>query len=89
MQANKKTLSVETPAPSADKAHPDKPKTASTLPTAAKPDVPLIPCDRKPTDEELIRSGAYFRWEAAGCPSGDGVNFWLDSERDFLGANVR
>jgi hypothetical protein len=31
-----------------------------------------------------IRDAAYFKWEAAGCPCGDGAEFWLDAERDFL-----
>jgi len=31
--------------------------------------------------EEAIRTLAHHQWEAAGCPAGDGVNFWLEAER--------
>jgi|GEM_PF-1858733 len=31
-----------------------------------------------------IRDAAYFKWQAAGCPCGDGQEFWLEAERDFL-----
>lgn len=33
-------------------------------------------------DEETIRARAYSKWEAAGCPTGDGVDFWLQAERE-------
>ena len=36
--------------------------------------------------EEQIRQLAYQKWEQAGCPSGDGFDFWLDAERDILGS---
>ena len=32
--------------------------------------------------EDKIRSRAYEKWEAAGCPTGDGVDFWLEAERE-------
>lgn len=35
-----------------------------------------------------IRDAAYFRWEAAGCPCGDGQEFWLDAEREYLAARA-
>jgi hypothetical protein len=28
---------------------------------------------------------AYLKWEAAGKPPGDGVNFWLQAERELQG----
>jgi len=59
-----------------------KPPTPAKIATA--PSQPLIAYDGKPPVEDLIRMGAYLRWEAAGRPEGDGVGFWLDSERDFL-----
>jgi hypothetical protein len=37
--------------------------------------------------EEVIRLRAYFKWEAAGRPEGDGVSFWLEAEKE-LGAGV-
>jgi len=31
--------------------------------------------------EDTIRQRAYEQWQAAGCPEGDGVEFWLEAER--------
>lgn len=36
----------------------------------------------KPIEEE-VRIRAYLMWEASGRPGGDGVNFWLQAEREF------
>lgn len=33
--------------------------------------------------EQTIREWAYSKWEAAGCPPGDGVDFWLAAEAEF------
>jgi hypothetical protein len=35
---------------------------------------------------EAIRLLAYRKWEAAGRPAGDGINFWLEAERELLPA---
>lgn len=32
--------------------------------------------------EDEIRLLAHRKWEAAGCPAGDGFDFWLDAERE-------
>ena len=32
---------------------------------------------------EIIRKTAYFKWEHAGRPEGDGVNFWLEAETEI------
>jgi len=32
--------------------------------------------------DEAIRVLAYQKWEAAGCPEGDGTEFWLDAEQE-------
>jgi hypothetical protein len=45
-------------------------KTTSTSPTPTM------------TDAD-IRVRAYQRWEAAGCPNGDGVGFWLEAELEL------
>jgi hypothetical protein len=37
--------------------------------------------------KEAIRMLAYRKWEAAGRPSGDGVNFWLQAERELAQAH--
>lgn len=31
---------------------------------------------------ETIRTLAHCKWKAAGCPAGDGVDFWLQAERE-------
>jgi hypothetical protein len=32
--------------------------------------------------EEAIRVRAHSKWEAAGCPAGDGFDIWLEAERE-------
>jgi len=32
--------------------------------------------------EEAIRAHAHRKWEAAGCPAGDGFDFWLEAEQE-------
>jgi hypothetical protein len=32
---------------------------------------------------EKVRERAYYKWEQAGYPSGDGVNFWLEAESEL------
>jgi hypothetical protein len=42
--------------------------------------------DRSPSravPEDDIRLLAYYKWEAAARPEGDGVQFWLDAENDL------
>lgn len=38
----------------------------------------------KAKSQEAVRVRAYKKWEAAGKPKGDGVNFWLEAEREVL-----
>jgi len=33
--------------------------------------------------EEEIRDLAYRKWEEAGCPTGDGMAFWLAAEQEL------
>ena len=42
--------------------------------------------NQQPVDgcEETIRAVAYSKWEAAGCPAGDGFDFWLEAEREVI-----
>lgn len=46
----------------------------------------VAPSDNQAHDsdafEEAIRVLAYFKWEAAGSPEGDGVDYWLEAERE-------
>lgn len=34
-------------------------------------------------NEEKVRVLAYEIWEKAGCPEGDGVEFWLQAESEL------
>src|SRR5208337_4782217 len=34
--------------------------------------------------EEVIRLCAYQKWETAGKPAGDGVQFWLEAEQELV-----
>jgi hypothetical protein len=36
--------------------------------------------------QEVVRVHAYQKWEAAGKPNGNGINFWLEAEREVLQA---
>ncbi len=37
---------------------------------------------------EAIRELAYSKWESAGCPCGDGVEFWLQAEAEVTVADT-
>ncbi len=32
---------------------------------------------------DSVRETAYCKWEEAGCPCGDGVDFWLQAEAEL------
>ena len=34
--------------------------------------------------DQRIRELAYSRWEEAGCPEGDGVEFWLSAQHSVV-----
>lgn len=53
-------------------------QTSNTTPTVEGEQ----PCDDRPMTEEAIRLCAYRKWESAGKPSGDGVEFWLAAEHE-------
>jgi hypothetical protein len=38
---------------------------------------------RPQASEEAIRLAAYYKWESAGKPAGDGVQFWLEAKKDL------
>ena len=42
-------------------------------------DVPFL------ASAEAIRNHAYGKWEIAGKPTGDGIVFWLEAERELAG----
>jgi len=39
--------------------------------------------DAKPVSADDIRLSAYRKWESAGRPTGDGVQFWLEAEQEL------
>jgi len=41
--------------------------------------------DEAPIDQ-AVRDRAYILWEEAGRPESDGVEFWLQAEREFQGS---
>lgn len=41
------------------------------------PSSPAVCCEK-------TREAAYYKWEAAGCPCGDGVEFWLQAEAELI-----
>lgn len=45
----------------------------------------LSACSGNPTGvcEQSVRELAYQKWEEAGRPEGDGVQFWLDAEKEL------
>lgn len=34
-------------------------------------------------NKEFIRHLAYAKWQAAGCPEGDGLAFWVEAEKEL------
>jgi hypothetical protein len=50
-------------------------RTASKDTNGEKPSANLEP--------EKIREAAYYKWEAAGCPCSDGIDFWLEAESEL------
>lgn len=62
---------------------PSDPNTTITLPAEPTHDVVAwAAVDSAADREETIRVLAYAKWEAAGCPAGDGVDFWLEAEQE-------
>jgi hypothetical protein len=49
----------------------------------AAPEVANAHCTPACLREEVVRLCAYTKWESAGKPAGDGVQFWLEAEREL------
>jgi hypothetical protein len=65
-------------------------KPVEAFATVAEVSVPAVPVPEingaemcTESAEELVRVGAYFRWDAAGRPGGDGIRFWLEAEQEL------
>ena len=57
----------------------DPPTSAPSPVVVDPPPSPADPAPGRPSDDD-IRTLAYFRWEQAGCPDGDGCEFWYSAE---------
>ena len=73
----RKQTESTTSSAAAARAHHEK---ADVVPAAGSPVQ-----DGRVVAEEEIRRCAYQKWEAAGNPDGNGVDFWCEAERE-LGA---
>ncbi|HEY1188830.1 MAG TPA: DUF2934 domain-containing protein [Gemmata sp.] len=55
-----------------------------TNPAEASNSVSLQPgAPPETVNEENVRARAYFLWEQAGHPTGDGAEFWLRAEQEL------
>ena len=50
----------------------------------AKPPVPERRADASGDRADEVRLLAYRKWQEAGCPGGEGVEFWLAAEAELL-----
>jgi hypothetical protein len=53
-------------------------------PTQAKPPMPEQAAENRRTADDEVRPLAYQKWQEAGCPACDGVEFWLAAEIEIL-----
>jgi hypothetical protein len=77
---NDKSTALTKPAATELIKTPKRKSTSRPASLGKKADV--SPHGNPPTDE-AIRLDAYLRWEAAGQPQGDGVDFWLQAENEL------
>lgn len=59
-------------------------------PVAAELSVPnsdAAACESQDVESErraaAVRENAYFKWQAAGCPCGNDIGFWLEAEAEL------
>jgi hypothetical protein len=74
----RKSATLGRPAP-ADATSEKKPAVASPVAEPAT--------KGQAVSEDAIRLCAYQKWEAAGKPEGDGIQFWREAEQELLPAN--
>ena len=58
-----------------------EPKRAESSP---KPPAPERRLENARASEDEIRPLAYKKWQEAGCPASNGVEFWLAAETEIL-----
>ncbi|QJW99859.1 DUF2934 domain-containing protein [Frigoriglobus tundricola] len=69
---------------SASRPQPAKAAPRQTNPAKAADTTSLQPPTRNGVpDVEAVRARAYALWTHAGCPTGDGVEFWLRAEQEL------
>jgi len=61
-------------------------ETRPTETTATEVQADTPPCAVTICPEE-VRTRAFLKWEAAGCPQGDGILFWLEAESELQESN--
>jgi Protein of unknown function (DUF2934) len=61
-----------------------RPARQEPAPAAVKTPAPERRGEASGDRSEEIRRLAYRKWQEAGCPSGDGVEFWLTAEAEIL-----
>jgi hypothetical protein len=69
------------------------PSSSTAKPRSEPKDVFLAAPDAEKTGQkpksapvEMTRVRAFQKWEAAGKPAGDGVQFWIEAEQELLAA---
>jgi len=68
----------------------ERTQTCRTTPTGTRAQLSAS-CEQAATNQECdaqvccnaIRERAYYKWEQAGYPEGDGANFWLEAETEL------
>jgi hypothetical protein len=68
--------------PTKNSQGPQSPRLESAARLSAPPVAPPAPDGGQVTEDE-IRVLAYHKWELAGRPAGDGVDFWRQAEMEL------
>lgn len=77
-------MATKTPSAPPPAAPTKAPAAARSTPADAADAVSLQPAANDATREDAIRARAYFLWEQAGRPDGDGVEFWTRAEQEMM-----
>ena len=68
----------------ATRSKPEKTRSPAAIPpTLPEPHISTVVSVEQPPSEHQIRLSAYFKWMLAGSPEGDGIDFWLEAEREL------
>lgn len=60
-----------------------KPTASVTATPAYEPPMTESAPQNGSVSEEDVRRAAYLKWEAAGRPEGDGLNFWMEAFQEL------